>query len=386
MTSRRNGFTSVIFVLTVTFLLLTNNAGFARIKGKPVSIGESIELQSTVLKEKRTILIHLPAGYNQSQNKYPVLYLLDGESHFHHATGITQFLSMSGIIPQMIVVAIINTDRARDLSPSRIADIPTSGGADKFLKFLRDELIPVVEKNYRTHPFRILNGHSLGGLFTIHTLLTRPDTFNAYLVTSPYLLWNQSSLLKNLDSLLGKQKTFKNFLFITVGNESKLLPSLFNFEKILKTKAPKGLIWKFDFLRIEDHLSITHNGIYRELINLYSGWRVPKGYRFKGLVPLQKHYENLSKKYGYKIQISANMLNDLGYQFIELKQIDRAIKVFNYCIQIHPNFWFSYHNAGYCYQQKGDKKMAIKNYEKSVQLNPNNKLGIQRIKKLKGEK
>src|SRR5690606_13046032 len=107
----------------------------------------------------------------------------------------------------VFVVAIHNTDRGSDLTTPtsvqrEIATFPTNGGADRFLRMLREELIPWVDANYRTNSYKILVGHSLGGLFTINTLITEPDAFDAYVAISPNLQWNEQDLVKRAEVFL----------------------------------------------------------------------------------------------------------------------------------------------------------------------------------------
>ncbi|WEI21871.1 alpha/beta hydrolase-fold protein [Acinetobacter bereziniae] len=123
-----------------------------------IKIGETHNFVSTVLNEKRAIQVYLPASYNQYPNqKYPVVYLLDSESNFHYVTGIIEKLSKSPYpsIPEMVVIGIVNTDRARDLTPTpqkpqikegRLIEGKT-GGNLAFFNFLETELMPDVEKN-----------------------------------------------------------------------------------------------------------------------------------------------------------------------------------------------------------------------------------------------
>lgn len=158
----------------------------------------------SVFGEQRSFIVGLPASYEFSDTRYPVLYLLDGSQHFHYTTGITTFLSANQFIPQMIVIAVNNTDRRRDLTPpsqvpAEQQSMPTHGGADNFRRFLADELIPWVDQKYRTHPYKVLSGHSLGGLFAVHTLATQPDLFNAYIAISPSMQWNAQHLVKQAE-------------------------------------------------------------------------------------------------------------------------------------------------------------------------------------------
>ena len=169
-----------------------------------LSLGETRALHSNVLGEQREIIVGVPAGYEGGDETYPVVYLLDGPSHFHHTTGTARFLARNGRMPDVIVVAIPNTDRTRDLSPPVYSDAgparSSSGGADNFLEFISAELKPFIDENYRTRPYAILIGHSLGGLFANHALVHRPDAFNAYISISPSLWWDEQRLVAQADS------------------------------------------------------------------------------------------------------------------------------------------------------------------------------------------
>ncbi len=102
---------------------------------------------------------------------------------------------------EVIIVGIPNTDRTRDLSPSKPSNagatgapqFPTAGGADNFLKFIETELMPEIEKRYRVTPYKMLAGHSLGGLFAVHAMVTKPDLFNSYIAVSPATAVGQST-------------------------------------------------------------------------------------------------------------------------------------------------------------------------------------------------
>ena len=132
--------------------------------GEPITIGETITIESKILGEERIILVSTPPGYDQSAQSYPVLYMTDGGQHLTHTRGTVDFLSRNGLMPQVIVVGVNNTDRTRDLSPTHVASMtidgrvfesPTSGGASKFLDFFEQELFSYVDANYRTLPMRL---------------------------------------------------------------------------------------------------------------------------------------------------------------------------------------------------------------------------------------
>ncbi|WP_296317130.1 alpha/beta hydrolase, partial [Winogradskyella sp. UBA3174] len=167
--------------------------GFNQVKSQNVEqivIGTKHILHSNILNEEREYWINLPESYNndeESYKKYPVLIVLDGNTHFKSITGIVSYMSGNGEIPEMIVVAIQNVDRRRDYTPDKTITVRenNSGGGDKFLSFLEDELIPELNREYRTEPYRILFGHSLGGLLATHAYMKEKTLFNSFISVDP---------------------------------------------------------------------------------------------------------------------------------------------------------------------------------------------------------
>lgn len=150
-----------------------------------IPAGEQVTLHSEVLKQDRTIFIALPASYNASTDRYPVLYLTDAQWMFDPARSTVLFGALEQMIPEMIVVGITNPDRTRDLYATRadfkdgdrLIPFPNSGNADQFLEFVAKELIPWTGKSYRTSGLRILAGVSAGGNFALHAIRMKPACF-----------------------------------------------------------------------------------------------------------------------------------------------------------------------------------------------------------------
>jgi predicted alpha/beta superfamily hydrolase len=172
---------SIAFILLVIISLSSH----AQTDNKIV-IGKVDSVYSTILKEKRKVWVYLPnmkAGMQNPGQRYPVVYLLDGDGHFESVAGMIQQLSQvngNTIVPEMIIVGIPNTDRTRDLTPTHIISDPpmmdsnstkNTGGGENFTAFLEKELMPHIDSLYPTQPFRILIGHSFGGL-TVMNIIT----------------------------------------------------------------------------------------------------------------------------------------------------------------------------------------------------------------------
>ena len=373
--SSRLGAAAYLFLLSALPLVAPPGLT-AQIDGEPIVIGEAFTLQSDILGEDRAVLVHRPNGYDQSEQVYPVLYLLDGDAHFHHTTGIIDFLSRDGQIPQMLVVALPNTDRTRDLTPKTSTDtannFPTAGGADKFLAFLTEELAPFIEAHYRTAPFRVLVGHSFGGLFAVHALLSQPENFDAYVAISPSLWWNDASPVAEAKAFFAREGDSDRFLFLSMGDEGgAMLSKAWELAAVLEENAPVTFDWEFALMDDETHGSIPHRSTYRALERLYRDWQITDFERLAqqgGLEAFDAHYAALSQRFGYPVITPENTVNRLGYWHLGQEQIDQAISVFKRNVAVYPESANVYDSLGDGYDAAGQLELARQNYAKAVKL------------------
>jgi predicted alpha/beta superfamily hydrolase len=366
-TKKTNILTKALFLCTiVAFVISVSNLTAG--EDKEIVIGEKATIQSKVLNEERTLFVYLPKSYNLSNTDYPVIYLLDGGMHFHHASGIVEFLSTRALMPETIVVAIINVDRDRDFSPTHDDKIPTSGGAEKFMSFVSDELKPYIEKNYRTQQYNILVGHSFGGTFATYALLSDPKIFNAYIAISPYLMFDDNLLVKKTKTQL-KSKYNNVQFYMTLGDEPDYVDALDQFSKIIKTKSPKGLEFSYIQMKNENHGSIPHLSIYKGLEFIYKDWKLPYEKFMKGLSSIDDHYKFISGKYGVKIEVPEATINQLGYYYLRQKSDKgKAIEVFKENTKRFPSSPNVYDSLGEAYEKSGQNEKAEKSYQKAVEL------------------
>ncbi len=233
------------------------------------TIGESLEFHSRILDENRVLNIYLPLSYaQQTDKKYPVIYLLDGsaDEDFIHIAGLVQFGSFPWIemIPETIVVGIANVDRKRDFTfPSKNEkdqkELPTSGGSARFIEALAKEIQPLIRKTYRTQDVSTIIGQSLGGLLATEILYTRPDLFDNYIIVSPSLWWDDRSLLKAGPKNLAEGTS----IFVGVGKEGEIMEEVAAelHRKIDGAKAAGTRLWFRHFPEL-DHGDTLHLAVY----------------------------------------------------------------------------------------------------------------------------
>jgi predicted alpha/beta superfamily hydrolase len=349
--------------MAISVMAFLNKDVFAQ-QPKKIFIGETVDIHSDILDEDRTLYIYTPAGYGSTNDSYPVLYMLDGADNFVHVSGIVHFLSSVGHIPQMILVAIPNTQRTRDLTPTHTDEFQRSGGGEAFLNFIDDELIPYIDSNYRTHPYRIIAGHSLAGLFVTYVLLDRPELFGGYIAISPTLGWDNGFILDRERSFFNKHSKLDKFLYITLGDEGER--SLSNIEKFtatIKRTSPDGFRWAFKQMKNESHISIPHKSVYDGLELLYKDWAITDEVALKGLDSVLDHYRRLTDRFGYTVSPSEYYLNYLGYRFLRYPDKKEALDIFKYNVKLYPNSANVYDSYGEGLEQDGQLEKALENYQ-----------------------
>ena len=374
-------------------------------KPEPIVIGHRDSLQSAILDETRHLWIHVPGDAGNGiygQTKYPVLYLLDGPGHFHSVTGLLGKLAESSLVPEMVVVAIPNTDRTRDLTPSHVDEfrgdssfVKTSGGGDAFLDFLEKELIPYIEGKYPVTPYRTYVGHSFGGIAVLHSLFTRPELFNNYISIDPSMWWDDWLLVEQSDESLARPEMEGRALFVGVANimeegmdiervredtasSSNHIRSILRFvEKLDKQENPL-LVSGWKYYADDDHGSVP-------LITEYDGLRfLFSWYRLKGLdrfftedagddpeallKMLEEHYAKVSKHFGYKVPPAEGEVNSLGYNFMNMKKPLMSRAMFELNIRNYPESANVYDSMGDFFLNQGDTLQAIGQFQKALEL------------------
>ncbi|MGB5227395.1 MAG: alpha/beta hydrolase-fold protein [Eudoraea sp.] len=377
-----------------------------------IVIGQIDSVYSNILDESRNIWVHIPeSAKNSTSNniKYPVLYLLDGPGHFYSVTGMIKQLSTTNgntIVPEMIIVAIPNTDRSRDLTPSHV-DFDffsgdsiqySSGGGNKFLDFMEDELIPHIEKTYPVSSYRTFVGHSFGGLSVINALISRQHLFNNYVAIDPSLWWDNQAFLKVADSILSVNKFDGKALYVGVANtmdegmiikevrndttkSTAHIRSILQFVNSIDTQNDNGLLFGWKYYNDDDHGSVPLITEYDAFRFLFAWYTVVGINRFfdpnsntsaEGLIDLlSSHYKNVSDRFGYQVLPPEQFINSMGYGFMNNSMLDKASALFDLNIQNYPKSSNVYDSRGDCFLAQQDSIKALEYFTKALEVGSN---------------
>jgi predicted alpha/beta superfamily hydrolase len=350
-------------VITIFIIIQLANISTAYANVRGSSITDS--LPSKILSEQRDLLVHLPNNYHQNNElNYPVLYLLDGQRNLNHAAGTLDLLNQDGKSQEMIIIAIKNTHRTRDLTPTydeSYNEWGISGGADNFLDFIEKELIPYVNKNYRTNSFKVLSGHSFGGLLAVYALQSRPQLFQAHFAFSPSLWWHDRVILKNSENFLANTTKLNNYLYVNLGNESGDMLSAFQqYTKLLKTHTPKGFSYNSDIDKQETHGTSALIGQTLAYRYLDASLQCPEDVISQGLLAIEQFYKTQSENYGYQIKPTFRVINHAGYIALNKKDLTTAIKIFESNVKNYPHKADAYDSLADGLEASGELNKALK--------------------------
>ena len=262
-----------------------------------------VKIQSKNVEQEFEISISLPPSYKQTNNKYPTLYLLDSNYSFIAVTGIVKFLNELGSwnnihVPEMIIVGIgypaegadILTYRSRDYTPVEDKEFfkmyfepagcdpdfhPNSGGAPQFLRFIREELMPYIESNYRADlKDKTIAGHSYGGLFPSYVLFNQTDTFNRYVLLSPSFWYNHGIVFRYEEEYSKKHEELSARVFMSAGMDEKtytrnISEGVRRMTEVLDKRNYDGLAYETAYFDDENHMSVVPASFTRGIISVF---------------------------------------------------------------------------------------------------------------------
>lgn len=316
-----------------------------------IKIGEKYSFYSQILKENREYWVYLPPEYEAQKEKYPVIYLLDGESNFYSLVSIQKAFTkgMYNYMPESVIVGIINTDRTRDLTPTQSSlkrdgkvFFENSGGAENFYNFLIEELKQNIEKTYRTNGYNIIVGHSFGGLFVLNTFVHHSSSFKSYIAIDPSIWWDNKKIYKDAKELLEK-KNLKGFnLFIamakkeTKANDEHSDAIRLFCTDLLDTSARNNLRSKWKYYPEEDHGTVNMPGMYDAFKFIFKGITLPVKKIPQDPNLIEKYYKQLSEQLNFEFLPSETLINNLAEYSLSIGEMKAASKIIDYNLKNYP--------------------------------------------------
>ncbi|TYZ12640.1 alpha/beta fold hydrolase [Hymenobacter lutimineralis] len=377
------------------------------VKNNAIVIGRVDSVTSVVLKEKRTLWVYVPASATDPtylKQRYPVVYLLDGDAWFTTTTGVLQKLSEfpNSVCPEMIVVGIPNTNRTRDLTPSTsttdtdvlpAAVLKTAGGGEHFTAFLEKELIPYIDAHYPTTTHRTLIGHSFGGLLVLNTLVHHPDLFENYVAIDPSLFWDQEKLLKQAHEALEQPRFAGRALFVASANNTgldsvrvlrdvsvggALTRSQWKLRDELARNRRNGLRSAYKYYSTDTHNTVPLLATYDALHFLFSAYALLPAATSDLFNPaskadqaalLEAHYRQVSAQAGHVVLPPESAVNALAYYLLSQPgKAARSLALFQLNVRNYPTSFNVHDSLGDYYQSQGQPALAIASYSKALQL------------------
>lgn len=403
-------------------LLFTLIGSYAQEPVNPMAFGTVHTLYSKIINEERKIFIYNPRTAEHDtlsgMKRYPVIYLLDAGAHFEALVGMIRELSWTGVLPEMIVVAISNTDRTRDLTPSHVSKasaldkslgwhdhaIQTSGGGENFAAFIEKELVPHVDSLYPTAPYRLLIGHSFGGITVMNILLNHPHIFNSYIAIDPAFFWDDQKILKQAERDLARNKFEDKKLFFAMANmreagmeriplekdtntSGKIVSFNFRLRDALVRNKQNRLQWESKYYKNDDHGSVPLIAEYDGLRFIFDAYKFPllfleKIKAIKMDSAYTAHYKKVSEQMGYRVTPSQMVVSGMAYYLLSLKLFENARRLFQLNLNNYPDNWFVYDCMGDCCKEMGESEKAIEYYNKALTFfnHPDTKAKLAKLK------
>jgi predicted alpha/beta superfamily hydrolase len=281
-------------IVILAFALWVNCLNLNAQKPLIVQNATSYQIKSAINNRTYLLSISVPEGYS-TDKKYPVFYLLDGYYTAAIAHGAHRTLEFFKEIEEVIVVTISGNEKNKnewfinrwsdytytndpinDTAYARSWDLPKnsllSGKGDQFLQIIKNEIIPLIEKNYSTNGKRGISGHSLGGLYVANLLFNAGDVFEKFGINSPsFKMWNNNDIMLAEKAFSEKHNQLKAKLILTFGGleSPNNIKNLWEFEALLKKHNP-NIETTCVIFDSETHASVIAAMISRNLLNLYS--------------------------------------------------------------------------------------------------------------------
>ena len=350
-----------LLILFAFFMCLQSSAQVT------VEIFESFKLQ-----ERRDVKYYFPEDYDE-EKKYPLIVVLDGEYLFDQVVANAKFYSKFHGMPQSIVVGIEQSEnemRLDDCAFEPDSGLPSEKGK-KFFEFLGMEIIPYLDLNYSTAPFKMIVGYDITANFANYWLFKENSLFNAYINISPDLAPEMETRLPARLGAFDKQIFYQ---LIVEGEKNKNTAKIMEMDKAIKAIGKETLHYNFEKYDGADHISIATYGIGKAFDNIFGMFKPisPKEYKTQLLTSDEPVFDYLTTKYktiedlfGFKKEVNLNDLMAVYAGIRKKEDFDSLKPLSDLCKREFPTTMLGFYFEGEYYEQMGEPKKALRTFEKA---------------------
>ncbi len=370
-------------LILVAGLTLGRSSAEAQTPSLPIPVRVET-LASAKVGEPREFWVSLPDRYPGPTEKYPVLYMMDGDMNFNSGVigGVRQ-AAWLGEIPEFIIVGMKNTNRSKDIFPEEVTypDGSKDGGrANQYLDFIRDELMPRVEKTYRASSYRVLYGTSNTGFTAVYGLFRTPDLASAYIAASATL--SVPSFRSARDRLIADFKGGTRQLVLVMGEHD--LPTVVSQNGALKEAigmtAPAGLTCRLRVIENGEH--VPPDALVEGLRALFQGWKITSPLTESSFAEIRAQVDGRLEKFGVPGKIDEEALKGLGDSLLGEKKFVRALEVLEYRAASYPQSADAQVGLGDGYRQSGNLDKARECYKRALVIAPGHAAATTKLKEV----
>lgn len=295
------------------------------LKANEIVIGKQHSFSSLILQENRELQVYVPESYAESNKHYPVLFVMDSQRYFLHAIAHQQTLRFQDKTPELIVVGLKTDSKNRRqwLYPKR----------EQFINFLAQELIPWIDKHYRTSDERLYFGWEMAAGIVPDLLTKQPNLFQGFFMASPTHI-NKNRIAQISQYL--QHPTAQHFIYATLGTvETWASPSMAALEQVVKKQTSNSIDWEYHLLEDQDHYTTPLLTIDNGLLKFYSDYGPLRFYsikefeQFGGLQALKSHYNARGERFGISAEIHDDTKHYLLNQSLKENNLNLFAKLEN---------------------------------------------------------
>ncbi len=332
---------------------------------------------SNKLNEDREIIIGLPPSYDKNSNqKFPILVLLDGDFLFDPFQGALSYGYYWDDLPEVIIVGISqnkNNEREADCMVDETTGLPSEKG-ESFFEFIGMELLPYIQKNFRTAPFKMIAGlDTTAGFLNLYLYKDNP-VFDAYISMSPELPTGMEEQIP--DRLAAIQKPLFYYHSSADGDVKKMRNRIIALDEVAKKINKESVNYRFDDFKGASHYSLVLNSIPSALYQIFSVYQPISTIEFNekiatltsGFVDyLVKKYDVIDKSFALKLPIRLNDFKAIEAAILKNKAYDEFDKLSQLARKNYPKSMLADYQLGQMYEKKGDNARAVKSYLSAFQ-------------------